>query len=61
MQTYLVPCCCNRDSLKFDLQNDHVLKKWNFDLLTPCPRSGGWGGVCGQIICYHVAIFRDSI
>ena len=21
---------------------------------------GGGGGVCGQNICYHVAIFRDS-
>ena len=20
-------CCCNRDSLQFDLQHDHVLKK----------------------------------
>ena len=31
---YLVPCDCNRDSLKFDMQHDHVLDKWNFDLLT---------------------------
>ena len=32
---YFVPWCCNRDSLKFDMQNDHVLKKWNLKLLTP--------------------------
>ena len=23
---YLVPFCCNHDSLKFDMQHDHVLK-----------------------------------
>ena len=27
-----------RDSLKFDMQHSHVLKKLNFNLLTPCPR-----------------------
>ena len=32
---YLLPCCCIRDSLKFDIQHDHVLKKFYFDLLTP--------------------------
>ena len=37
---YLVLCCCNRDSLKFDMQHDHVLKKLNFNLLTPFPVSG---------------------
>ena len=26
------------------MQHDHVLKKWNFDLLTPAPGSGGGGG-----------------
>ena len=34
----------------------NVLKKLNFDLLTPSPGSGGGGG-CGQNICYHVAVF----
>ena len=38
--------------LNFDMQHDHVLKKLNFDLLTP---SGG--GVSEQNICYHVAAF----
>ena len=42
------------------MQNDHVLKKLNFDLLTPFLGSfggGGGGGVCGQKICNHVAEF----
>ena len=43
-----------RDSLGIDKQHDHVLKKLNFDLLTPSP---GSGGVCEQNICYHVAAF----
>ena len=37
---YLVRCCCNCDSLKFDMQHDHILKKGNFDLLT---QTGWWG------------------
>ena len=32
------------DSFKFDMQHDHVLKKMNFDLLTPSPGSEGGGG-----------------
>ena len=47
----MVPCCCNRDSLKFDMQHDQVLKKYNFDLLTP---SQGLGEVYGLNIFYHV-------
>ena len=35
------------------MQQDHVLNKLNFDLLTP--RVGGGGGVCRQNICYHFA------
>ena len=46
---------------KFDMQHDHVLKKLNFDLLTPSPGSSGGGGgmkgVCMQTIYYHVAAF----
>ena len=55
---YLVLCCCNRDSLKFDMQHDYVLKKWNFDLLTLSPGSGwgsgggGRGSACKQTIWY---------
>ena len=34
------------DTNKFDMQHDNVLKKLNFDLLTPSPRvvreGGGW-------------------
>ena len=43
---YLLPWCCIHDSLKFDMQNDHVLKKLNFDVLTPHlspPRVSGTG------------------
>ena len=43
------------------MQHDHVLKKLNFELLTPSPRVEGGGGVCGQNICHHVAAFRDSL
>ena len=50
----MLPCCCIPDSFKYDLQHDHVLKKLNFDLLTPPPGSGAGGG-CVQNICYHVA------
>ena len=28
----LLPCCCQRRQLKFDMQHDHILKKFNFDL-----------------------------
>ena len=37
------------------MQHDIVLKKLNFDHLTPRVRV-----VCGQNICYHVATFGDS-
>ena len=45
------------------MQNDHVLKKLNYDLLTQSPwgRGGDRGsGVCGKI-CHHVAAFCGSI
>ena len=32
---YLLLWCCIHESLKFDMQNDHVLKKLNFEVLTP--------------------------
>ena len=47
---YLVPCCCNRDSLQFDMQHDHVLKKLTFDLLTPSPGGGGTGKIFGTML-----------
>ena len=43
----------------FDKQHYHVMKNWNFEPLTV--RSGEEGGVCGQNICFHVAIFLYSI
>ena len=36
---YLLPWCCIHDSLKFDMQDDHVLKKSNFDILTQLLKS----------------------
>ena len=45
---YLLPCCCIRGSLKFDIQHDHFFEKVDFDLMTP--RDGGWG-FCGKNIC----------
>ena len=38
---YLLQSCCIRDSLSFDMQHDHVVKKLNFDLLTPSVRGRG--------------------
>ena len=38
----------------FDMQHDHVLKKSNFDLLTPTPGSRGWMD-CRHNICNHAA------
>ena len=43
------------------MQHDHVLKKLNFDLLTPTPRIVGGGSSAGKNNCYHVAAFRDSL
>ena len=56
---HLIPCCCNRDSLQFDMQHDLVLHKLNFDHLAITLVSGDvvWVGVCGQNICYHAAAF----
>ena len=54
---YLVPGCCNCDSLKFDMQYDYILKKWKFDLLTSSPKSGGCGVSAGKtFFLYHVAV-----
>ena len=41
-------------AIPFDMQHDNVLKKFNFNLLTPGP----WGGGLGGYICYHVAAFK---
>ena len=47
---YLLSCCCIRDSLSFDLQQDHVLKKLNFDL-QGWGGGGGGGSEHGHIVC----------
>ena len=50
---YLLPCCCIHVSLYFDMQHDHVLKKLNFDVLTPPPKStkGGRAQAFDQKSC----------
>ena len=40
-------------AIPFDMQLDNVLKKFNFNLLTP----RALGVVCWENICYHVAAF----
>ena len=42
--------CCICDSLQFYSQYDYVLKKLNFDLLTPSVGVGGWRGHAGNIV-----------
>ena len=37
----MLPCCCIRDFISFDMYHDHAMKKLNFDLLTSSPGSGG--------------------
>ena len=46
---HLLPCCCLNDS-HFDMQHDHVLKKW---ILTPPLRVGVRGGIYWQNVRYH--------
>ena len=45
------------DSLLFDMQHDHVLKKLNSGLLTPSPGSGVGGGGWG----YEGKIFATML
>ena len=56
---YLLPCCCIHNSICLEMQHDHVLKS-KFDPFDPDNRVRGWGGVCGQNTCYHVAAFDYS-
>ena len=44
MTENVLACCCMRDSLQDDMHHDHVLKKLNFDLLTPQDRGMGSTG-----------------
>ena len=55
---YSEPCCCNRDSLKFYMQYDYVLKKLNFALLTL--DSGGGKGLQAESLVPCCCI-RDSL
>ena len=50
---YLIPFCLIRDSLQFDMQHCHVLKKIKFDLLTPlCPPPGSDPGLRSCLRCF---------
>ena len=42
------------------MQHDHVLRKSNFDLLTPTLRVEGEGGSADKNICYHIPTHSDS-
>ena len=46
---YYVTVAASGILFNFDMQHDHVLKKLNFDLLTPYPGSGRGGRHLGQI------------
>ena len=51
-EKYLLPCCCIRDSLQFDMQDDHVLKKLNFNRLIPRVVNGEGGSkIPFNLIC----------
>ena len=59
---YLLPRCCNCDSHKFDRQYDRVLKKLNFDLLTPPSKSRGYRHTtCTKITFDMYRIFCTSV
>ena len=53
----MLPCCCIYYFLQFDLQHDHVLKKLNFDLLTP--RVGGRGRLQAKYLSV-ISQIKDS-
>ena len=42
-------CCCIFDTLQFDMQHDHELKRLNFDILTSFPGSMYWVGLGGDL------------
>ena len=52
---YVLAFCFIRHSLKFDMQHYHVLKKLNFDLLTPPPMGGGGGGG-GRLFACEISV-----
>ena len=52
MAKYILPYYIICDSIEFDMQHDHVLKKVELR-----PPRGGWVGVCEQNICYHDSVF----
>ena len=59
--TYLLPSCCICDTLSFDMQHGHVLKKLDFDLLTPPTGSGGGGGGSAAKFVLPCCYIHDSL
>ena len=57
MGKYLLPCCCIRDSLKFDLHHVNVLKKLEFDLFTP-PQGLVGGGLRAKYLLLCCSIIN---
>ena len=45
-------------SILFDMQDDHVLKKNEFDLLTPYRLGGGGGGLVGSVGTISATMLR---
>ena len=48
----MLPCCCIPDSLLFDIQREHVLRKLNFDTTHRVEGAGGGGGKRGLLAKY---------
>ena len=48
--------CCHLSAfvIQFDMESDHVLKKFNFDLLTPGSGDGGERDSAGKIFATMV-------
>ena len=46
------------DSFLFDMQHDHVLKKWNFDRLTPWVRGGSASKIFATMLLYFMIPFN---
>ena len=51
-QKHLLPCCCIRYSLYFDIKHDPGLKKINFDLLIPPSKSTQTFDRYSRLICF---------
>ena len=54
----LIPCCCIRDALYFEMHHGHFLKKSNVDPLNPHQDRGGEGLQAKYVLpCYCIRDF----